>query len=189
MPIQAGLSRADGDEIEGRIYGVTIPPHAESAVAGGIAEDCHKGVRGVGGGRHRRCGRERRGECDEVVTGVGAGRLKTGSRGNSSIRVDRAANDAQILFAARRKVLAAGTQLDVAADVQLGSRRRRPDADVAVGVAVTAESTCGQNPPRTVKAPALEVPASGWPIVPPTRCVPPVLNVAPPPSMVLRVRS
>ena len=38
----------------------------------------------------------------------------------------------------------------------------------AVGVAVVALTTAGQKPPRKAKTPPLSVPASGWPIVPPT---------------------
>jgi hypothetical protein len=60
---------------------------------------------------------------------------------------------------------------------------------VCVGVGVAGGSTAGQNPPRSVYATRAKVPASGWPIVPPNWYAPPVLNVAPPPSMVLRVRS
>ena len=49
-----------------------------------------------------------------------------------AIRVHHAANNAQILFAARRKELPAVAQLDVASDVQSGLRRISADADAAV---------------------------------------------------------
>jgi hypothetical protein len=64
---------------------------------------------------------------------------------------------------------------------------------VSVGVleggGVSNERTPGQKPPATTMLPAVSVPASGWPAVPPTRMLPLALNVAPPPSMVLRLTS
>src|SRR5438128_9692066 len=42
--------------------------------------------------------------------------------------VDRAPNDAQILFTARRKILARGAQFDIASNIQRGCRRDGADA-------------------------------------------------------------
>jgi hypothetical protein len=60
---------------------------------------------------------------------------------------------------------------------------------VAVGVGLGGCRTAPQKPPITAYVPPLMLPASGWPAVPPRLWAPPVLNVAPPPSMVLRLRS
>jgi hypothetical protein len=61
---------------------------------------------------------------------------------------------------------------------------------VLVGVAVSA--SMAQKPLRSVYTSPLMVPASGWPIVPPSVYTPPVLDVAPlapPPSIVFHDRS
>src|SRR2546421_8924229 len=60
------------------------------------------------------------------------GYLKAGPCKDVPIRVHNAANNAQILFAARRKELPAVAQLDVASDIQSGLRRISADAHAAI---------------------------------------------------------
>ena len=57
---------------------------------------------------------------------------EAGPRFDTSVLVYVAANNAQILFAARREELPATAQLDVASDIQPGLRRDRTQANVAV---------------------------------------------------------
>jgi hypothetical protein len=60
---------------------------------------------------------------------------------------------------------------------------------VGVGVAAGTPPMPPQNPPLSTNVPPIKVLASGWPTVPPTLKLPPLLDVAPPPSMVLRITS
>jgi hypothetical protein len=129
---------------------------------------------------------------EPVVLGVGVAdagavavtvalRLAVGVAGGGPVRVTLAV---AVRVAVPLAVLVA-TPVAVAVAARVPVRVGVPLA-VALGVGDGTASASGQKPPESTKLPPLTVPASGWPIVPPRRKAPPVLKVAPPPSIVLR---
>lgn len=135
--IDAASSRADGDERELLTRDIIILIYRDKSEASGPNTSGEDPAGRAGGRGVQRSGYAWRVcklgvEGDVIYPGLCVGYLKTCPHDDVPVRAYDTANDAQILFAARREILAAVAQFDIAPDIQLGLRRGGANADVAI---------------------------------------------------------